>query len=51
MPILKYKNIKIHYSSVGKGRAVVLLHGFLENSNMWSEVKKELSKKKSNHMH
>ena len=45
MPILKYKNIKIHYSSVGKGRAVVLLHGFLENSNMWSEVKKELSKK------
>lgn len=45
MPILKYKNIKVHYSSIGKGRAVVLLHGFLENINMWSEVKKELSKK------
>lgn len=42
---ITYKNSKIAYSDVGKGTAVVLLHGFLENSTMWNEVKKELSKK------
>ncbi len=40
-----YKNIKIGFSSEGKGSAVVLLHGFLENSTMWNDVKAELSKK------
>ncbi len=30
-----YKNIKIAYSTTGKGKALVLLHGFLENSTMW----------------
>ena len=43
MPSLNYKNIKINYTSQGKGRAVVLLHGFLENLNMWVDVSKELS--------
>ncbi|SNB09696.1 putative hydrolase [Flavobacterium psychrophilum] len=32
---LRYKNTKISYSDVGKGIAIVLLHGFLENSTMW----------------
>jgi len=32
---LLYKNTKISYSDTGKGTAVVLLHGFLENSTMW----------------
>ena len=45
MPLIKYKNIHIHYSSQGRGSAVVLLHGFLENLNMWRDVQKELSKK------
>ncbi|CAA0151011.1 alpha/beta fold hydrolase [Tenacibaculum maritimum] len=40
-----YKNIKIAFSSEGKGGSIVLLHGFLENSTMWSSVKKELSKR------
>ena len=40
-----YKNSKIAYSDVGKGSAIVLLHGFLENSTMWNEIAKELSKK------
>lgn len=31
-----YKNIKIAYSSTGTGKAVVFLHGFLENSTMWT---------------
>ncbi len=45
MPIVNYRNINVHYSSQGKGRAVVLLHGFLENLNMWRDITKELSKK------
>lgn len=40
-----YKNTKISYSDTGKGTAVVLLHGFLENKNMWSEFISDFSKK------
>ena len=43
--ILKYKGIKVNYSSVGKGTAVVLLHGFLENKTMWKPFISKLSKK------
>jgi len=32
---LLYKNTKIAYSDTGKGTAIVLLHGFLENATMW----------------
>ena len=39
-----YKNIQIHYSIKGKGGAIVLLHGFLENLTMWDEVVASLSK-------
>ena len=42
---LNYKNINIHYTEIGKGKAIVLLHGFLENSSMWNEISAELSKK------
>jgi len=34
---LLYKNTKISYSDSGQGRAIVLLHGFLENKKMWEE--------------
>jgi pimeloyl-ACP methyl ester carboxylesterase len=40
-----YKNTKISYSDTGKGNAVVLLHGFLENQTMWQDLTPELSKK------
>ncbi|MBE0423984.1 MAG: alpha/beta fold hydrolase, partial [Lutibacter sp.] len=40
-----YKNAKIHFTSTGIGSAVVLIHGFLENSLMWQEVSQELSKR------
>jgi len=40
-----YKNTRINYSKTGKGKAVVLLHGFLENISMWNTVSKHLSKK------
>ncbi|MES2573455.1 MAG: alpha/beta hydrolase [Bacteroidota bacterium] len=40
-----YKNTKIFYSDTGKGNAIVLLHGFLENQTMWQDLVPELSKK------
>jgi pimeloyl-ACP methyl ester carboxylesterase len=40
-----HKNSKIHYSDVGKGKAIVLVHGFLENLSMWNSLSKTLSEK------
>ena len=40
-----YKNTKISYSETGKGNAIVLLHGFLENKTMWQNLVPELSQK------
>lgn len=43
MGLLNYKNTEVHYTSHGKGRVVVLLHGFLENTTMWHDVVNDLS--------
>jgi pimeloyl-ACP methyl ester carboxylesterase len=40
-----HKNTKISYSDTGKGTAVILLHGFLENQKMWQDLVPELSKR------
>lgn len=32
---LSFKNTRVHYTENGTGTAVVLLHGFLENLQMW----------------
>lgn len=40
-----YKNTEIFYSDTGKGTAVVLLHGFLENQTMWKDLVSVLSHK------
>ena len=45
MKQILYKNTKISYSDTGKGSAIVLLHGFLENQTMWQDLVPELSKK------
>lgn len=45
MKNILYKNTQISYSDTGKGTAVVLLHGFLENKTMWDAFIPELSKK------
>ncbi|MFT3794348.1 alpha/beta fold hydrolase [Flavobacterium sp.] len=45
MKTTTYKNTQISYSDTGKGTAVVLLHGFLENQSMWDFFVAELSKK------
>ncbi|KAB1156055.1 alpha/beta fold hydrolase [Flavobacterium luteum] len=42
---LFYKNSKVSYSDTGKGTAIVLLHGFLENQTMWQDFIPEFSKK------
>lgn len=45
MKLHQYKNIKIAYTDSGKGTAMVLLHGFLENQHMWQVSIPEFSKK------
>jgi len=42
---LIYKNTKISYTDEGKGTAVLLLHGFLENKTMWKAFMPNLAKK------
>ena len=42
---LHFKNTCISYTDQGKGTAVVLLHGFLENQKMWNPFIGEWSKK------
>ncbi len=39
-----YKNTKINFKDFGKGKVIVLLHGFLENSTMWASLIPILSK-------
>lgn len=40
-----YKNTNIHYSESGKGKAVLLVHGFLEDSLMWHQLIPDLEKR------
>jgi pimeloyl-ACP methyl ester carboxylesterase len=42
---LKFKGVNINYSSFGKGTALVLLHGFLENKTMWKPFIPSFSKR------
>lgn len=43
MDSVLFKNTKIAYSDSGKGTAIVLLHGFLENRFMWNHFTAVLS--------
>lgn len=45
MKTILHKHTKISFTDHGKGTAVVLLHGFLENKEMWNAFIPELSKK------
>ena len=40
-----FKNTAISFSDIGKGTAVVLLHGFLENKTMWKDLVPSLAEK------
>ena len=35
---IDYKNISVYFTVSGKGEIVVLLHGFLETSEMWRDL-------------
>ena len=41
---LEHKGINIFFTDQGKGNAIVLLHGFLENASMWEPFTSTLSK-------
>lgn len=45
MKQILYKKTAISYSDTGKGTALVLLHGFLENQTMWNDLNPILSHK------
>jgi pimeloyl-ACP methyl ester carboxylesterase len=40
---LLFKDKKIHYTLQGKGRVVVLLHGFMESMEIWKNLARKLS--------
>jgi len=42
---LNINNKKVNYSDQGKGKVIILLHGYLESIEIWSEFTNELSKK------
>ena len=42
--ILYHKESSIYYEDEGQGKAIILLHGFLENSTMWKNIKPVLLK-------
>jgi pimeloyl-ACP methyl ester carboxylesterase len=41
----EFKKSKVHYTDTGKGRVLVLLHGFLGSHEVWSDFVKKLSRK------
>ena len=45
MPFVEYNHRKIFYRTEGKGKPVLLLHGFAENGNIWNEQIKTLKNK------
>ena len=45
MKQIQFKNTQISFSDIGKGTVIVLLHGFLENKEMWNFYICEFAKK------
>ena len=41
---VKFKNINLCFTDQGKGKAIVFLHGFLENQFIWKPFSEQLSK-------
>lgn len=42
--VIKFQNKQVHYTDTGRGETLVLLHGFLESKEIWSEFIPEFSK-------
>ena len=45
MNTFTYKNTTVNYNDSGKGNTVLLIHGFLENSNIWIDLTSQLNKR------
>lgn len=45
MHFAEFKKVKVAYTDTGKGRVLVLLHGFLGSHAVWDEFVKKLSKR------
>jgi pimeloyl-ACP methyl ester carboxylesterase len=43
--IFNYRDLKIHYTDSGKGQVIVLLHGYLETSEVWEGFSGKLAEK------
>ncbi|HSP12791.1 MAG TPA: alpha/beta hydrolase [Salegentibacter sp.] len=43
---INYKNTSIQFSTKGTGNPLVLLHGFLESSDIWEDFQKSVSEKR-----
>jgi pimeloyl-ACP methyl ester carboxylesterase len=41
---VKFKDANLHYRDEGKGKSVVLVHGYLESMDIWGSFKDELSR-------
>jgi pimeloyl-ACP methyl ester carboxylesterase len=41
---IKFKSINVSFTDTGRGKAVVFLHGFLENKIIWKNFSEQLSK-------
>jgi pimeloyl-ACP methyl ester carboxylesterase len=42
---ITYKGKKIHYSDTGQGEALLLVHGYLESGEIWSNLSEKLSER------
>lgn len=45
MKSFNYKNTTVNYSDSGKGKTILLLHGFLEDISMWKNIIPHLEKR------
>jgi pimeloyl-ACP methyl ester carboxylesterase len=45
MPSFSFKGVDLHFTDLGKGPAVLLIHGFLESTSMWGGIAPALAKK------
>jgi len=43
MKKVNHKNTTIHYKTIGQGKPLVFLHGFLEDSTMWTDFTEPLT--------
>lgn len=43
---INYKNTSIHFSTRGTGNPLILLHGFLESSEIWEDFQESVSEKR-----